>query len=211
MGWTYFASLGRNTIDLLKSEMEAENDFAKWEWLDHAQRGSVVYAVIKKTPKLSSNDTTYVHDADGSFRFIVVLLTSRRGETGYEFGYKDITESMGPVHNDCPQRLLDLASPFRDDYQGFGRQWRDACRCKRTADRDAKARRPKPGDVFRTLTPVTFTNGHSLSEFTCRQVKRRGRNRTVYAATDTGALYQFRPERYGFEIVSPQTKMETAS
>ncbi len=211
MGWTYFSSLGRDTIDLLKSEMEGENDFAKWQWLDHARRGSVVYAVIRKTPKLPSNDTTYVHDADGSFRFIVVLQTSRKGEPGYDFGYKDITESMGPVEKDCPLRLLDLASPLRDDYQGYGRQWRDACRQKVADARRTKATRPKPGDTFRTLRPVSFRDGTRHTEFFCRQVRHRGRMATVYAAKGSGALYRFRPEAFGFEIVSPQTKTETAS
>jgi hypothetical protein len=78
MGWTYFASNGRDTITLLKNKINEDGTFAKWEWLDHAQKGSVVYAVVRKTPKGGNNDTAYVHDADGSYRFILVLLTSRK-------------------------------------------------------------------------------------------------------------------------------------
>lgn len=210
MGWTYFASHGRDTIELLKREFNEDGTFAKWEWLDHAQRGSVVYAVIKKTPKGENNDTAYEHNANGSFRFVVVILTSRKGEPGYDFGYKDITETSGPVEKDCPERLLRLASPFRYGYQGYGRAWREACRAKRTADACGKAQRPKPGDTFRTLTPVTFRDGATHSEFTCVMVQGRGRKRTAYAAKGSGLFYSFRPDKFGFEILSTRSNGEAA-
>jgi hypothetical protein len=105
MGWTYFASNGRDTITLLKNEINEDGTFGKWEWLDHAQKGSVVYAVVRKTPKAENNDTTYVHDADGSYRFILVLLTSRKGEPGYDFGYKDIHRDHGAGGQGLPGTL----------------------------------------------------------------------------------------------------------
>ncbi len=203
MGWTYFASRGRDTITLLKETFVAENAHAKWEWLDHAVRGTVVYAVMRLTPKDGSKDTTYVPDADGSFRFIAVFLTSRRGRDGYDFGYKDITESMGPVEKDCPKRLLDLASPFRDDYQGSGRAWRDACVNRRVDVRRAKAAKPKPGQTFRTLKPVKFRNGAELSLFECLEIKRGGRRRVLYRPPGSDALYRFNPTFFGFEICAP--------
>jgi hypothetical protein len=208
MGWTSFASRGRATVDILRHEINGENEHGTWEWLDHAQRGSVVYAVVKKTPKGISSDTTYVHECDGSFRFIVVFLTSRKGEPGYDFAYKDITETMGPVEKDCPERLLQLASPFRDSYQGHARAWREACRAKRTADAGTKAQRPKPGDSFRTLRPVSFRDGTTHSEFTCVMVQGRGRKRTAYAAKGSGLFYSFRPETFGFEILSRRSNGE---
>lgn len=210
MGWTYFASNGRDTVTLLKREHECENEYGTWQWLDHASKGSVVYALIKFTPKRESTDKIYVHDDDGSYRFVTVFLTSRRGEPGYDFGYKDITETMGPCERGCPQRLLNLASPFQPDYTGYGRQWRDDCRAKRQAENSNRAKRPKPGQIFRTHTPVTFTDGSSHSEFTCVQVQRRGRKRTAYAPTGSLLLYSFRPDRYGFEIISTQINQEAA-
>jgi hypothetical protein len=202
MGWTTFASRGRATVDILKDEINGENEHGKWEWLDHAQRGNVVYAVVRKTPKGESSDTTYACEADGSYRFILVVLTSRKGEPGYDFGYKDITETMGPVEKDCPERLLQLASAFRDDYQGYGRAWRESCRQKRRAEAGVTSKRPKPGDTFRTLRPVSFRDGTTHSEFTCVMVQGRGRKRTAYAAKGSGLFYSFRPETFGFEIVS---------
>lgn len=202
MGWTTFASRGRATVDILKHEINGENEHGKWEWLDHAQRGSVVYAVVRKTPKGQSSDTTYVHDDDGSYRFILVVQTSRNGEHGYDFGYKDMSECMGPVEKDCPERLLQLASAFRNDYQGYARAWREACREKRRASADITSKRPKPGDTFRTLKPVSFRDGTTHSEFTCVMVQGRGRKRTAYAAKGSGLFYSFRPETFGFEIVS---------
>jgi hypothetical protein len=52
------------------------------------------------------------------------------------------------------------------------------------------------------LRPVTFRDGTSHSEFTCVMVQGRGRKRTAYAAKGTGAFYVFRPETFGFEILS---------
>lgn len=200
MGWTFYPSRGRDTIDLLKAEFVSENQHGKWDWIDHAVRGSTVYALMRFTPKQTSIDATYIADTDGSYRFIVVFLTSRRGRDGYDFGYKDITESMGPCEKDCPTRLIKAASPIRTDDKSYARQWRTDCLAARAANRLANANRPKPGDIFRTNRPVKFTDGSEHSVFTCVTIQRRGRNVTAYRARSTGLLYRFSPAAIGFEL-----------
>lgn len=199
MGTTSFAHNGRDTISLLKKELEGENSFGKWEWLAHAERGNVVYVVIKRTPKIDTADPGYVRDEDGSYRAITVVLTTRNG---VEFSYRDISETAGPVEKDCPERLLKLASDFREGCGAFGPEWRAGCRARRTAMRANKAAAPKPGDHFRTLKPVDFRDGTSHSEFTCVRVRRRGRMATVYQARGTSTLYRFKPATFGFEIIA---------
>lgn len=205
MGSTSLAHFGRDTISLLKNELADENSFGKWEWLDHAVRDSTVYVLIKKTPKVPDERCPYVPDSDGSYRYILVVLTERNGE---HFTYKDMGETSGPVETDCPERLLKAASPFQDGKGAFGPQWRADCRARRTEANQHKVNAPKPGDVFRTLKPVTFRDGSSHSEFTCRVVRRRGRNATVYTAKGSDTHYRFRPGTFGFEIISTQTKEE---
>jgi len=207
MGSTSFAHLRRDTISLLKKELADENSFGKWEWLDHAERGSTVYVLIRKTPKVPEDRCPYIADDEGSYKYILVVLSERHGE---HFTYKDISETAGPVEKDCPERLLNSASPFKDGQGAFGPKWRADCRARRKEVNRQKASNPKPGDTFRTLKPITFRDGTSHSEFTCRQVRHKGRNAIVYAAKDTGALYRFRPATFGFEILSTQTKTKKA-
>jgi hypothetical protein len=114
------------------------------------------------------------------------------------------------VETDCPERLLKAASPFKDGHGAFGPQWRADCRKRRADMRPTKGARPQPGQRFRTLRPVTFRDGSSHSEFTCIRVKSRGRTRTVYQAPGSAMLYRFRPETFGFEIISVQTNGEGA-
>lgn len=152
------------------------------------------------------NDSTYVREADGSYRTIVVVLTERRGG---EFSFNEISEASGPVEKDCPERLLRVASPLNDGRGAFGPEWRNACRARRTHTRQAKASNPKPGDTFRTLKPVNFRDGTSHSAFTCRLIRQRGRMATVYAAKGSSALYRFRPATFGFEIISIHTTTES--
>ncbi|WP_414463336.1 DUF6927 domain-containing protein [Hyphomicrobium sp. DY-1] len=207
MGSTSFAHMGRDTINLLIKELADENSFAKWEWLDHSQHGNTVYVLIRKTLKIADAEDRcpYVTEPDGSHRYILVVLTSR---SGGEFTYKDLGETAGPVEKDCPERLLRAASPFKEGQGAFGPEWREACRARHKATRSASAAKPKPGDTFRTQRPVTFRDGTSHSEFTCVLVRGRGRKRTAYAAKGSGLFYSFRPETFGFEIISPRANGE---
>ena len=44
---------------------------------------------------------------------------------GYVFGYKDMTEVMGPNEADCPEAILDLLTPTE---QPYAIAWRERCR-----------------------------------------------------------------------------------
>ena len=59
----------------------------------------------------------------------VFLVDFRRGADGLAFGYKDMTEHMGLVESECPERILRRLTPLTDaeDPQGWARAWRDRC------------------------------------------------------------------------------------
>lgn len=57
--------------------------------------------------------------------FAGVCLTSVDSREYYNFGYKDMDESMGPCERECPVSILNLLSA-RDDKWAI--EWRAACR-----------------------------------------------------------------------------------
>lgn len=54
----------------------------------------------------------------------IVCLTEERDDF-YNFGYKDITEDMGPCETDCPEYILDLLTEINAQY---ALKWRANCR-----------------------------------------------------------------------------------
>lgn len=75
------------------------------------------------------------------------------------FGYKDVDEEMGPIHANCPERILRLLTPTENEN---ARQWRQECW------ENLRVRRTRPvlrkGMVIRFAEPIQFTTGRQ-SEF----------------------------------------------
>ena len=114
--------------------------------------------------------------ATGDVWGLVVLVMRARadgdGDAWFNFHYKDMSETMGPAEARCPARILDLLSPLPEcDHGGAGtycgtcyaREWREDSR--KAADRQAAARKVKPGTVVRFPHPVKFASGAELATF----------------------------------------------
>lgn len=96
----------------------------------------------------------------------------------YNFGYKDMCETMGPVA-EAPARVLDALTPLPEcggcqPMRQYGycstctaRQWRTDSRT--IADNRARAAKVKPGQVVRFAKPITFTSGTELDTLTFEQ------------------------------------------
>ena len=96
MGWTFTRSATKKDIidNLTKGE---ENNLAKWTSIACCIRGNVLWVVqevLKKSTGVSE-------------RYIICNLLSY--EEDYGWGYKDISESMGPFYYSCPVSYLKLA------------------------------------------------------------------------------------------------------
>lgn len=134
MGWTvpYHTHSRDQLVEWLLRE---QNNTGHCEIIDHARRGNALYAVFQHRP--------------AQYRFIVVFLlqgpapASRRGGD-HAWGYKDMDESMGPYHYDCPERLLRQSDV--DDANAV--EWREACRRHRRerAQLCQLAKACQPGD-----------------------------------------------------------------
>lgn len=110
MGWTsYYAKFYKNG----KIDRKAECD-------DYFRRNAEYYELLKS----SMVGTTYygaVRNKKNQKVFAVVFLTS---VDGYEFYYKDMTESCNPYSYDCPKSILNLLS---DTDNEFALSWRQKC------------------------------------------------------------------------------------
>ena len=199
MGSTSFAHNGKGTLELLKKEFQSSNSYGEWKWLDHACKGSVYYVLMEFTPAvLPHNPYYYVPELNGSYRYLMVVLTNRaRGE----LTYKDMSESMGPYYFDCPKRLIDKASLLIQREYNDAIKWRADCAIRMEANERRKA--IKPGTKFRTDKPVKFASGVEISEWICDvRTNWKGRKQTIYRPL-SGSLqtYRFNPMNYGFSLI----------
>lgn len=136
---------------------------------------------------------------------LVILIRRTRGELN--FGYKDMTETMGPAVADAPASVLDALTPTDNEY---ALEWRQRCRDNLAARTPAqkRLRAVTQGVVIQLATSLQFRNGLSASRFEC--IERSGRTMLWHAITDDGARFACRlvanwAERYRWEIVPAQS------
>jgi len=65
----------------------------------------------------------------------VVVLTSRRGG----FGWKEMSEDMGPYESHCPAGILAMLSPV-EEIGGYAAEWRARCFANLAARRERTKR-----------------------------------------------------------------------
>ena len=134
MGWTsYHAEHYKNGKIDRKAECDAyfleglNRGF--YEVLKSSMVGSTYYAAVKPLKKYGGKDKNGITIAidipkEEQRVFAVIFLTSTDMKDYYNFAYKDMDESCGPCHNDCPKGILDLLSPTDNENAN---EWRKAC------------------------------------------------------------------------------------
>ncbi len=156
MGWTFtHKSKHQSVLDFFRERWN--ND--KCEVLDCAvvQRLTAYMAIRNTMP-------------DGSkYVFAAVCLLAYRPRDEFNFGFKDMDESMEPFSYDCPERILKLLTelPYFSEH---AKAWRAAC----WANLERRKAAPKLacGIMIKTAEPVKFNSGISESFFTCQEPRR---------------------------------------
>lgn len=119
--------------EFIYQEFTEEN----YQILHYSKVGSIVYLAVKRDERV----------------FAVVVKCFLDGGNK---GYKEMSESMGPLYYDAPKVLLDKLTPTDSEY---AIKWRQACRDK------ASARKVKVGDKVRFADPVRWGNSNEETDF----------------------------------------------
>lgn len=133
----------------------------------HATKNNVFYAVLEVD---AAEEPRCIPDENGKVRVAIVCLTKwvPKAQDGFNWGYKDMDEFMGPNEVDCPLRLLNMLSPLHGSVETYARQWRDDCRF-----RAENMRSIHKNGIYKIASPVAFIDG--VKEDTFRCVERTGR------------------------------------
>lgn len=158
MGWTWFnKSSDISAAEWFKDLYNLEGNGERYEVLDVAiVRLRTLYAAVK------IKETGEVWAA--------VYLLGYAPNDYYNFGYKDMDETMGPNESECPERILKLLTPTDSKWAN---EWRERCW------QNIKRRKSKPKVQDRSrikfTEPLRFTDGAVLDEFTVHMVGKKVR------------------------------------
>lgn len=122
MGWTY----GPNPIEGWKPYLDGN---LTWETETHINR--VLDSAIVHRKEYYAAVERITKETGAREVWCAVFLLNFVPSDSYGFGYKDMTESMGPYVCQCPRRILDLLTPTDNE---TANEWRERCR-KRIARR----------------------------------------------------------------------------
>lgn len=156
MGWLSMRDTGRfdTARAFLDDQFTYVRDGHRLTVLKSSMVGNTYYAAVERTEGGDSREV-----------FAIVCLTFSRpaARDGYTFGYKDMTESMGPCESDCPASILDLLTTIEGEWAN---DWRARCRANIAKRRliDAKPT-PRPGQTIVFDEPLTFRDGVTRARF----------------------------------------------
>jgi hypothetical protein len=108
---------------------------------------------------------------------VILLDYVRDPKEHFNFGVKELDETVGPRECDCPERILDALTPTDNEN---ARAWRLTCRARLN-----RPRMPPPGTRVRFEEPLRFKDGAVLQEFV---IESHGRGRRRLRGTN-GGLY----------------------
>ena len=157
MGWTYTYRGKTPVKEFLASRVNCENEHARWQIQDIAivrmRTAYMAVEIIRRNQETRVLDTT-----TREVVALVFLLDYRPNDRGFDTGYKDMDETMGPCESECPERILQLLTPTTHEY---ALAWRQRCRvniAQRKSFRIAK-------DVVLETQPISFLDGIARSRF----------------------------------------------
>lgn len=164
MGWLYQRDPVDNPVSHLISKYTYEDDLRAQQPLDAARVGNTVYLAIRSTDKATGRN----------FVFAGVILMSNTKKSG--FGYKEMSESMGPCECACPDRIMRLLSPISDiPHPSYSADWRARVAARKTAQRQQRERRKllRVGSVVTLSAPIRFRGGDTASSFYVAHFRRK--------------------------------------
>lgn len=182
MGWLYMTSLKGHSgpRQYLDAQFTFERPEATSKVLRSALVGMRVYYAAVEQIRIATGEREV-------WAAICLVRYNPRDREGYIFGYKDMTEQMGPCESDCPETILDLLTPTDRPY---AQQWRARC-YESAAARRARAAKPKPrvGQAVVFDEPLAFSDGRSFERLEVVANPRSSRT-VLFRAPGSGGLYR---------------------
>lgn len=185
MGWTFYHKpVGIKAVDSIKNGCGAE-------WLEkHFVAASATREAVFIVAKFHEPESKiYVPDADGMVRALLVYAIKSVPKDHYNFGYKDMEESMGPYGCPAPMSIIAQCSELQDPI-GPQPEWSSLTSARNYREGSAKAaankalkRKLKPGNKVTLASPGNY-GGIPCQRFTvevCRVRGRKGKS-TVFRA-----------------------------
>jgi hypothetical protein len=181
MGWTvmYDRPTGLDAREFFERELPNTLGGKIVAWGTAPQQydtGSVFYAAVR--------------EPEGEVWAFVALMRNY-GPGGY--GYKEMSEHMGPAECRAPAKVLDALTSTENEYANV---WREACRAN--LEREAAKPRVRKGDTIKFTPPLAFQDGATQETLTLMDGRRR-----LFVAK--GRRYRLPVDwrrRYSFEVAS---------
>jgi hypothetical protein len=186
MGWLFYHKpKGVKAVDSIIAGCGPE--FAQRIVASSATREAVFLVAQFNEP----DSDVYVPDADGNIRVLLVYMIKSvpNASDGYNFGYKDLTETMGPYGCPAPMSIIAQCSELQDpigplpEYSSLksARGYREMS--AKAAAQKALKRKLKPGNKVVLPAPLSF-GGIDCQRFTVEVCRVRGRKgmSTVFRA-----------------------------
>ena len=123
--------------------------------LDHSTRGNTLYGVFEVSV-----------DGVATERYIAIFML--RKDRGYGWGYKDLTEAMGPFQYDCPLKFLKMVPEVKCE------KWRELVRAHHEKRRKRSSETIEPGTVFQFAKGFKAAGG-SLDGEEAKILRKQGR------------------------------------
>lgn len=143
MGWYYeHKPQGLSTSDYLKKELSWESNTAVSRVLEiRVKQLRVAYAAVE----------TIIKDTGERKVWAFIALIQHCPKSYWNFGYKLMDETVGPVEAKCPASVLDRLTPTSS---GYALEWRE--RCRKHLEEKKNRLSIRKGMTIKTDLPVHF-------------------------------------------------------
>lgn len=156
MGWLFMRDLqGYSTPrSYLDSQFTYIRDDHRLTVLASAMVGTTYYAAAERVESTGDRQV---------FAIVCLTKTTSGARDGCTFGYKDMTEHMGPCESECPAAILDELTDTDSEY---AKDWRGRCRAQLARRRLENAKpTPRPGQTIVFEEPMRFSDGKERTRF----------------------------------------------
>ena len=156
MGWLFMRDLGGHSTAraYLDNQFTYAREDHRLTVLASSMVGSTYYAAAER-----------VEVSGGRQVFAIVCLTksSTGASDGCTFGYKDMTEHMGPCESECPASIL---AELTETDSAYAEAWRARCKANLAQRKLQNAKpTPRPGQIIVFDEPMRFSDGQERTRF----------------------------------------------